>query len=342
MPASNTKARFRTGGDAPQQRWSMNHVKLAGLRRRPGLTDLSLVVFLATLTTTAHAQDHSFQSQGVELHYRTAGSGTPLVLLSGGPGFDVDYMLPVSDFLPAGYQRIFLEQRGTGRSRVANMTAENMTLQVVVEDLEALRVHLKQERLLLLGHSWGGMLAMAYAAAHPDRIDRMILIGSGGPTLEFAERFTDNIAARLRPEDVEGRRHWESPDTRGADPEKAAVGAMKAILPGYFFDRTKALAFAAELKDGSFHPAVNSLLMRDLNKSYDLRAGLREVDRPILIIQGYQDPVSDKTADDIHALLLGSTLRYINQSGHFPWIEQPEEFRRAISGFLVPASPTRD
>ena len=333
-------AGFGTGGDVLHEKGrQMNRVERAQISRRHGLTGLALTLLFATVTVRVHAQDHSFQSQGVELYYRTVGSGTPLVLLSGGPGFDVDYMLPVADYLPAGYQRILFEQRGTGRSRVANMNAENMTLRVVVEDLEALRVHLKQERLLLVGHSWGGMLAMAYAVAHPDRIDRMILIGSGGATLEFAERFNDNIAARLRPEDVEARRTWEAADKR-ADPEKAAAGAMKAILPGYFFDRAKALAFAAEVKDGSFHPGVNSLLSGDLGRGYDLRSGLNKVDRPVLIIQGYQDPISDKTADDLHALLSGSTLRFINRCGHFPWIEQPEEFRRAITAFLT-ASPAR-
>jgi proline iminopeptidase len=337
MPAFKLHKGFAAAAVCRSGGKSMNRVERAGILRRHGSALLLLIVVLGTVATAANAQDRSFQSQGVALHYRTAGSGTPVVLLSGGPGFDVDYLLPVADFLPAGYQRIFLEQRGTGRSRVANMTAENMTLRLVVEDLEALRLHLKQERLFLLGHSWGAMLAMAYAAAHPDRIDRMVLIGSGGPTLEFAERFGDNIATRLRPEDLEARRTWESPDRRSADPEKAAIGAMKAILPGYFFDRAKALAFAADLKDGTFHPAVNSLLMGDLNKGYDLRAGLQKVDRPVLIIQGYQDPISDKTADDIHALLSGSTLRFINKSGHFPWIEQPDEFRRAITSFLGPA-----
>ncbi len=291
---------------------------------------------------SALAQDRSFPSQGVELHYRTAGSGTPVVFLSGGPGFDVDYMIPLGDFLPAGYQRIFLEQRGTGRSLVTNMTAETMTLRIVVDDLEALRAHLGQDRLFLVGHSWGAMLAMAYAVAHPDRINRLILIGSGGPTLEFAERFSDNIAARLRPDDVDARRYWESADRRGVDRDKAALSAMKAIVPGYFFDRAKALAFAAELKDGSFHPAVNAMLMGDLGKNYDLRAGLRRVDRPVLIVQGHQDPVGDKTAEDIHALLANSALSYINKSGHFPWIEQPEEFRRALAAFLTPASPARN
>jgi len=299
---------------------------------------LALIATIPGAAGPAVAQDQSFQSQGVELHYRTAGSGIPLVLLSGGPGFDVDYMASAADFFPAGYQRIFLEQRGTGRSRVA-MTPESMTLRVAVDDLEALRTHLKQERLLLAGHSWGGMLAMAYAAAHPDRVDRLILIGSGGPTLEFAERFTDNIAARLRPEDIEARRYWDSPDKRAADPDKAAIAAMRAIVPGYFFDRARALAFAAELKDGTFHPAVNSLLMGDLGKGYDLRARLKRVDRPVLIIQGYQDPIGEKTAGDIHGLLSKSTLRYINKCGHFPWIEQPEEFRQALAAFLNAPAP---
>jgi len=308
------------------------------VRRLATACAATLVAAILGTAGSALAPDSSFQSQGVELHYRTAGSGTPVVLLSGGPGFDVDYMVPVGDSLPAGYERVFLDQRGTGRSRVANMTAETLTLRIVVDDLEALRIHLKQNRLFLVGHSWGAMLAMAYAAAHPDRIDRLILIGSGGPTLEFAERFSDNIAARLRPEDVEARHYWESADRRGVDRDKAALSAMRAIVPGYFFDRAKALAFAADLKDDSFHPAVNSMLMGDLGKNYDLRAGLRKVDRPVLIVQGYQDPVGDKTAEDIHALLSKSTVSYINKSGHFPWIEQPEEFRRALAAFLTTAS----
>ena len=88
-------------------------------------------------------------------------------------------MVPVGDFLPTGYQRIFFEQRGTGKSRPASVSPASLTLQTAIEDLEALRLHLQQDRLLLLGHSWGGMLAMAYAVAHPDHVDRLILIGSG-------------------------------------------------------------------------------------------------------------------------------------------------------------------
>ena len=83
-------------------------------------------VFLLLLSHAVHAQDGSFAHDGVQLFYRTMGSGGPAIMLSGGPGFNVDYMIPVGDFLPSTYQRVFYEQRGTGRSRLASITPENM------------------------------------------------------------------------------------------------------------------------------------------------------------------------------------------------------------------------
>ena len=311
---------------------SVKHLTLLADGRR--LCSALCCVWLL-LSTPTHAQDGSFVRDGVQLFYRTRGSGTPIVFLSGGPGFDVDYMIPVADFVPASYQRVFYEQRGTGRSRVATLTPETMTLQQVVADLDALRVHLKQDRLLLVGHSWGGMLAMAYAAAHPTRIDRMVLIGPGGPTLEFAEWFNDNIRARLRPEDLEAERYWGEAAKRGVDADKATLEQIRAITPGYFFDRAKGLAFASQLPDGTVKVQVNLLLFGDMAKGYDSRPGLRQLDRQVLIVQGHQDPVGDKTAEDIHASIKSSVLKYINQCGHFPWLEQPETFRRIMTEFFA-------
>ena len=289
---------------------------------------------LLMLASPALAQDGSFLSGGLELHYRSVGTGSPVIILSGGPGFDVDYMLPVADAFPT-HRRILLEQRGTGRTRGAKLTADDMTLAAVVQDVEALRLHLKLERLFLVGHSWGGMLAMAYAAAHPDRIDRLILIDSGGPTLEFATWFEDNIRARLRPEDAEAERYWKEAAKRGVSADKAEIESVKAITPAYFFDRAKGLAFAAQLADDALDAEGSAMLFTDLAKSYDVRAGLRALDRPTLIVHGHQDPIGDKTAEDLHALLKSSTLTYLDKCGHFPWLEQPEAFRKAITGFLA-------
>jgi proline iminopeptidase len=294
----------------------------------------TLWIVLLLLGRALYAQDGSFMRDGVQLHYRTMGSGAPVIFLSGGPGFNVDYMIPVADFIPASYQRVFYEQRGTGRSRLATITAENMTLQHAVDDVEALRIHLKQDRLFLIGHSWGGQLAMAYAAAGPERVDRLILLGSGGPTLEFYSWFPDNIQMRLRPEDLEAARYWNEAPKRGVDPDKAALERIRAFAPGYFFDRAKGLAFASQVQDGSLKAQVFTVLFADLAKNYDLREGLRRLDRPVLIVQGHQDPIGDKTAEDIHGLIKSSVLKYINKSGHFPWVEQPDAFRGALAEFF--------
>ena len=281
----------------------------------------------------ALAQDGSFLSRGLQLHYRSVGAGNPVIILSGGPGFNVDYMLPVVEAFPT-FRAILLEQRGTGRSRPATLVPQDMTLSVAVDDLEALREHLQQQRLFLVGHSWGGMLAMAYAAAHPNRVERLILIDSGGATLEFVTWFEDNIRARLRPEDVEAERYWNQAAKHGVSADKIALETARAVTPAYFFDRAKGLTFAASMAEGSLHAAPSALLFADLMKNYDLRAGLRALNRPTLIIHGHQDPMGDKTAEDIHALIASSTLHYLHKCGHFPWIEQPEAFRRAISDFV--------
>jgi proline iminopeptidase len=296
---------------------------------------LSSCLLAAVLLTAAPcgAQEGSFVSGGAQLYYRTQGTGAPIVLLSGGPGFDIDYMVPVAEFFP-GRQKILFEQRGTGRSRPAKFRADELTLKLVVQDLDALREHLKLERMFIVGHSWGGMLAMAYAAAHPDRVDRMVLIDSGGPTLEFTSWFSDNIHARLRPEDEASQRYWKDAASHGVSADKAAIEAVRAITPGYFFDRAKALAFATQLTENSYHSDVNTALLGDLAKNYDVRAGLRSVDRPVLVLAGHQDPIGDKTTEDIHSLFKSSTLVYLDKCGHFPWVEQPEAFRRAVASFM--------
>ena len=188
------------------------------------------------------------------------------------PGFDVDYMQPVGDFLPADYPAHL--SRATRNGEVAGSEPQSGEHDAPDRGRRSRGAAAtpEQDRLLLLGHSWGGMLAMAYAVAHSERVDRLILIGSGGPTLEFAQWFSDNIDTRLRPEDIEARSYWQAAVKNGVDRDKAALEETRAIAPGYFFDRKKGLAFGAALKDGELHSDVNRMLFTDLAKSYDLRA----------------------------------------------------------------------
>jgi proline iminopeptidase len=292
-------------------------------------------IALSGFSASLYAQQGVVQRDGFELHYYVQGSGKPIIFLSGGPGIDVESLEEAGKLFPVAYERVFLEQRGTGRSRPQRLDASNMSLHLAVEDLEALRKQLGLEHMVLVGHSWGGMLAMAYAASHPELVGGLILIGAGGPTREYVQWFGDNIEVRLHSEDREMAAYWDNAAKHGVDPNKAALESLKAILPAFFFDRAKALAFAAAHKEGSLHADTNSLMMADVQKHYDLRDGLARVSCPALIVQGHQDPIGDKTAEDIHILLRGSVIRYINRCGHFPWIEQPEQFKRAVEEFLA-------
>jgi pimeloyl-ACP methyl ester carboxylesterase len=182
------------------------------------------------------------------------------------------------------------------------------------------------------------MLAMAYAASYPNRVDRMILIDSGGETTQFFQWFGDNLEARLHSEDREMQAYWASAKDRGVDADKAGQELGKALTPGYFFDRSKGLSYAASRPSGTFHADTQALLIADLEKNYDLRVGLRCVDAPVLIIAGQQDPLGDRTPEETHSLRRASTLEYIQKCGHFPWVEQPGSLDARWRSFWLEAN----
>ncbi|HTR77793.1 MAG TPA: alpha/beta hydrolase [Gemmatimonadaceae bacterium] len=127
----------------------------------------------------AHAQTardgYVLSSDSVRIYYKVVGVGRDtVVVLHGGAGFTMDYLVP--DLAPLGksHTLIFYDQRGSGRSPAPHDTL-HITAAKHVADLEALRVHFGIQRLAILGHSWGGELAALYAAAHPDRVARLVL-----------------------------------------------------------------------------------------------------------------------------------------------------------------------
>src|SRR5487761_632246 len=128
-------------------------------------------------------------SDGRTLTYRHMGAGPLLVCHPGGPGFSSSYFADLAG-LRERFTLIMLNPRGTGGS---DRPADSGAYQIddYVADLEELRVHLGQDRLLLLGHSHGGVVAQAYAAAYPDRVERLVLASSlarFGPEQEAAMR----------------------------------------------------------------------------------------------------------------------------------------------------------
>lgn len=290
---------------------------------------LVLLVFLLSLPLSAA----TFKSDdGVTLHYEVLGKGEPVVLLSGGPGFSPDYLRPIAERLQKRYAAVLFHQRGTGKSKLEKYDGEVLDFKKLIADVDALRRELKQEKLTIVGHSFGGILSMMYAREHPDRIRALALIDSGGPTLSAVPKFNTNLEARFSDEEKVRIKEWSDPERRKADHKRAVLEITKAKTPAYFADRAKASLLIDTMNEETFNDAVFWGVVMQM-MSLDIRAGLEKVKAPVLVIHGKQDPL--ESAAEVHAAFPGSQLVLIENAGHFPWLEKPAEVYAPLESFLA-------
>lgn len=287
---------------------------------------LALVLALPLSAATFQSDD------GVTLHYEIVGKGEPVVLLSGGPGFSPEYLRPVADALGKKYAAVLFHQRGTGKSALAKYDGSVLELKKLVADVDALRRELKQEKLTIVAHSFGGILSMMYAREHPDRIRALALIDSGGPTLAAVPKFNANLESRFTAEEKDRIKEWSDPERKKADHKRAVLEITKAKTPAYFADRTKAHLIMDPMDEQTFNDAVFWGVVTQM-MALDLRAGLEKVKAAVLVIHGKQDPL--ESAEEVHATFPGSQLVLIENAGHFPWLEKPEQVDGALGAFLV-------
>ncbi len=138
---------------------------------------------------------------GVPHFYRMIGHGEPFVVLHGGPGMWHDELFPFFGDLATDHQVVFYDQRGNGKSLMGEITAENFTVDWLVSDLDELRTAWGFDRISIIGHSWGGLLAMYYAAKHPSRVRRLVLIDAAPVNTELLARSYDVLIERFTERD---------------------------------------------------------------------------------------------------------------------------------------------
>jgi proline iminopeptidase len=290
---------------------------------------LFVLLFLFALPLSAA----TFQSDdGVTLYYDVIGKGQPVVLLSGGPGFSPEYLRPVAESLGKKYSAVLFHQRGTGKSKLEKYDGGVLELKKLVADLDALRRELKQEKLTIVGHSFGGILSMMYACEHPERIRALALIDSGGPTLAGVAKFNANLDARFTADDKVAIKEWSDKERLKSDHKRAILEITKAKTAAYFADRTKAQLLTDPMTEDSFNDSVFWGIVMQM-MALDLREGLQNVKAPVLVIHGKQDPL--ESADEVHATFPGSQLVVIENAGHFPWLEQPSQVYTPLRSFLA-------
>jgi len=266
--------------------------------------------------------------RGVQLFERRTGSGPPVVVLHGGPGAHHDYLLPGFDRLATGRTLIYYDQRGGGRSPVTREVPVGWREQVA--DLDALRAAWGLERLTLAGYSWGGLLALLYALAHPGRAERLALVSCAPVWRDGRAAFERRFAERNAAPDLEAaRRAVNESGLAQRDPEAYRRRRFALSVAGYFHDRER----AADLTPFRVTGRTQDEVWRSLG-DFDLRPRLPELgELPALVLHGDDDPIPLAAAETL-AAGLGAPLHVLPACGHVPYVEAAESFTRLLDAFL--------
>lgn len=293
----------------------------------------ALLFFLFVIGVQAQSSDQIIEHNGAKIHYRIVGDGKPILLLSGGPGFSLDYMTPIADLLSNSFQCILLDQRGTGKSIVPTYDTNYINISATLEDIEFLRKHLGYEEWIVLGHSVGCFLASKYASDYPSSVSSLLLVETVGFNTSLWDYFGDNLWSRLLPSDKELAEYWTDSITVANDFKRASYEYQKAIMPAYFYDRKNSLLFTQKMKPEDWNIDVWWFIWDDMIK-IELSEISRGYHKPVLVLHGRQDPVGELIPFVVSQTYPNSKLVFIEQAGHLPWLEQPEVFKEAIISFL--------
>ena len=271
------------------------------------------------------------QEEAIPMYHQVFGEGRPLLIINGGPGMHSEGFVPLAKMLSKNNRTIVFDQRGTGKSKLDKVNEHTITMDLMVEDMELLREKLGLESWAILGHSFGGMLAAHYASQHPERVDAMVLSSAGGLDMELFSYL--DIRSRLSEEERTQLSHWTRQIREGDTTYHARLQRGKNLAPAYLFDKSHVPAVAERLTQGNMQ--VNRLVLQNMQAiDFDCKAPLKDFHKPVLIIQGKQDLIDEKTVRKAAAVLPNDTLVFIDQCAHYGWLEQPDEYLGAIENFL--------
>lgn len=291
------------------------------------------VIFLLLLLPQLMPAQESqvIEADGNLLHYRIFGSGEPLLIINGGPGMSSEGFIPLAKELSAHNKVILYDQRGTGASKMVKVDTSSMKIDLLVKDLEILREHLEFEEWIILGHSFGGMLAYAYAAKYPERVKAMIQSSSGGMDLSLLSRL--DLSAALTETERDSLSFYNQKIANGDSSPATQLKRAKFLAPAYVYDRKHIPVVAKRLTQGNRD--INLLLWNDMREAgFDMKSKLRDFNQPVLILHGDQDIVNPKLSEQAHQLLSGSSLVILPKTRHYGWLDAKEVYFSAISEFL--------
>jgi len=275
-------------------------------------------------------------ADGRKLTYRKLGHGPVLVCHPGGPGFSATYFGDLAA-LWEQYTLIMLNPRGTGGStRPADRRAYE--IDDYVADVEELRVHLGLERILLLGHSHGGVVAQAYAATFPGRVRALVLSST------LARFASDQEAAMQAGMEKRSGQSWYQDALAALEEEQAGDfetdGQMMDLvfreLPLYFAHFGAAEAgYLDTLKTEELNADTLRLFNKEIFHTFDMRSLLPSITARTLVITGDEDFICGPVcAQEICSGIRGARSVVVGDAGHMLFVEQPQTFHDEVADFL--------
>lgn len=306
--------------------------------RRPargaaGLVALALVAACAGTPrgpSSPAVRERELDVGAVTLHVREVGDGArgTLIVVHGGPGMSHEYLRPLEALVADGLRVVSFDQRGAGRSTApADPTAYGLAEQAA--DLEAVRAALGVDQIDVVGHSYGGAIAMRYAASYPAHVRSLVLVASVGPSVEamiVGQWTLDDRLAELRAQGVVG--------ARGVADGDDCAPMVLSVLPAYFYDPRH--PGARDLGGSSCRETTFQRTL-DAGGLHGLASALAGVRAPTLVVHGAADPFGTLG----HALTVESlagarpAVVMLPRCGHFPWQECGPPFFVALRSFLA-------
>lgn len=257
----------------------------------------------------------------------------PILLLHGGPGASHDYLLPQLLDLAADHRLVSYDQRGGGRSRHDGDRAV-IGWREQVADVALVASELRVAPLTVVGYSWGGLLAMLYAidAAATQQSPlptRLALIDPAPATRPYRLEFEQELARRQASPAVAALRdELQASGLRERDPEAYRQRVFEVSVAGYFADPAQ----AHDLTPFRVTGRVQQSIWQSLGE-YDIRSELSKLRIPSLVVHGRQDPIPLASSEEI-ARALGTTCVVLDDSGHVPYVEQPDQLFAVMRAFL--------
>lgn len=287
------------------------------------------------------AGEHQRVLNGVRLYYRIAGDApaerAPVLFLHGGPGYNsYSFARLMGTRLEKSRRMVYLDQRGCGRSE--RPWDGRYSLEVLVADLEALRQDLGVERWVLMGHSFGGTLALEYAARHPEHVAGVVYVSGFSDAASSFATWKRELE-RLYPERLASA---TVPEEKDASDYARVMRALRGVDAQAFFNQLQfhdttylQMQEAVDAESGLRNTGeMSRALFANELQSYHFSASER-ITAPVLVVGGrYDNSIGLESIQALAKTLPHATFLEYEKSGHFPYLEEADRFEQDVTRFL--------